>query len=253
MATASLIGRRFGPAVSGWLVGIPFTSGPITLFLYLDHGASFAAHAALGSLIGVLATIAWAVEYSAFAKRRARLVVCVPAGIIAFALIGAAAQDLAIAPIPLYAICALALAVALRIVRAPWVAHGVHPPRWDLPARMVIATVLVLAITSAASLLGPRVSGLLATIPLYASILAAFAHRQIGPLAAVQVWRGLLFGLFGFGAFYLVLAAGLESLGPVAFVVALAAAFVAQAITLRALHRSAASSRTDGTRSDASA
>ena len=30
IATASLAGRRWGHAISGWLVGIPFTSGPIT-------------------------------------------------------------------------------------------------------------------------------------------------------------------------------------------------------------------------------
>jgi hypothetical protein len=49
----------------------------------------------------------------------------------------------------------------------------------------------------------------------------------------------LLFGLFGFGAFYLMLAAGLESLGLVAFPVALFAAAVMQAITLRILRRPA--------------
>jgi len=56
IATASLAGRRWGHVISGWLVGIPFTSGPITLFLFLEHGATFAANAALGSMVGVLAT-----------------------------------------------------------------------------------------------------------------------------------------------------------------------------------------------------
>jgi hypothetical protein len=119
-------------------------------------------------------------------------------------------------------------------------------PGWDLPARMILATALVLAITAGASALGPRLSGLLATIPLYASILAGFGFQLVGPAAAIRVWRGLLFGLFGFGAFYLVLAASLEALGLAAFAFALAAAVVMQALTLRLLQRSAASSRTDG-------
>jgi hypothetical protein len=51
------------------------------------------------------------------------------------------------------------------------------------------------------------------------------------------VWRGLLFGLFGFGAFYLVLAASLESLGLAAFAIALAVTIVMQLLTLRVLRR----------------
>jgi len=218
-------------------VGIPFTSGPITLFLYLDHGAPFAANAALGSLVGVLATAAFAVEFSAIAKRGGRIVPSFIAGLLAFALIGGAAQDLAIAPLPLYAICAVVLIVAIRLVADPGVTASVPLPRWDLPARMVLATVLVLAITGGAAALGPRLSGLLATIPLYASILAGFGFQLVGPAAAIRVWRGLLFGLFGFGAFYVVIAASLEWLGLWAFAAALAAAVVMQAVTLRLLQR----------------
>ena len=32
----SLAGRRWGPAISGWFVGLPLTSGPVMLFLALD-------------------------------------------------------------------------------------------------------------------------------------------------------------------------------------------------------------------------
>jgi hypothetical protein len=237
IAAASLAGRRWGHAISGWLVGIPFTSGPITLFLYLDHGAGFAANAALGSLVGVLATAAFAVEFSAIAKRTRRMVPSFVAGLIAFALIGGAAQELAIAPLPLYAICAVVLIFAIRLVPDPGITPSVALPRWDLPARMVIATALVLAITGSATALGPRLSGLLATIPLYASILAGFGFQLVGPAAAIRVWRGLLFGLFGFGAFYLVIAASLESLGLGAFALALLTAIVMQAVTLRVLRK----------------
>ena len=240
IATASLAGRRWGHAISGWVVGIPFTSGPITLFLFLEHGATFAANAALGSMIGVLATAAFAVEFAAVARRGGRVVLSFAAGLIAFAVIGWAAQDLAIAPIPLYAICAVVLVVAIRLVPEPGDTASVALPRWDLPARMLVATALVLAITSGASALGPRLSGLLATIPLYASILAGFGFQLVGRAAAIRVWRGLLFGLFGFGAFYLVLAASLESIGIVAFAVAIGVAIAMQALTLRSLRAGAA-------------
>src|ERR1051326_2747331 len=51
---ASLAGRRWGPAVSGWLVGLPLTSGPVVFFLALNHGVTFAAAASIGILTGTV-------------------------------------------------------------------------------------------------------------------------------------------------------------------------------------------------------
>src|SRR4029450_7467362 len=65
----------------------------------------------------------------------------------------------------------------------------------------------------AATTLGPRLSGLLATFPVYAGILAVFAHGQDGPGPATRALRGLLAGLFGFAAFFAVLAAVIERMG----------------------------------------
>jgi hypothetical protein len=81
-------------------------------------------------------------------------------------------------------------------------------------------------------------SGLLSPFPLYAAILAVFAQRSSGYLAAVGVWRGLVFGLFGFLGFFTVLAALLDRVGIArAFVLALAAVILIQAGTLILLRR----------------
>jgi hypothetical protein len=42
IGAASLAGRRWGPAIAGWLVGLPLTSAPVALFLALDLGIGFA-------------------------------------------------------------------------------------------------------------------------------------------------------------------------------------------------------------------
>jgi len=189
-------------------------------------------------MLGIFATIAWALAYSAVAKRGAGLVLSVAAGLAVFAIVGTAVRELTIGPLVLYLALVLALVVTIRLNRSSPGDFLVRLPWWDLPARMVLATTLVLAITSSAELLGPRLSGLLATIPLYASILAGFGHTLAGPRAAIDVWRGLLFGLFGFGAFYLTLALLLEPLGLAAFAAAMTAAVVMQALTLRLLRRS---------------
>src|SRR5205814_10139817 len=68
-AVATLVGRRFGPSICGWLVGLPFTSGPVSLFLALEQGTGFAAAAAAGSIGGVAASAVFAVAYAAMARR----------------------------------------------------------------------------------------------------------------------------------------------------------------------------------------
>jgi hypothetical protein len=66
---ASLAGRRWGAAVGGWLVGIPFTSAPIALFLALDHEVSFAASASVGMLLGTISQAIFCLAYSWSASR----------------------------------------------------------------------------------------------------------------------------------------------------------------------------------------
>jgi hypothetical protein len=102
---------------------------------------------------------------------------------------------------------------------------------------MVGATALVLLLTAGATLLGGRLSGLLATFPLYGGVLAAFAHRG-DALAAVVVLRGFLLGLFAFVAFFLAVGALVRPAGvAAAFGTAVAAALAVQATSLRLAHR----------------
>ncbi len=188
-------------------------------------------------MLGIFATIAWAIAYWLLASRGAGLVACVLAGLAVFAVVGTAVRELTVGPLVLYVSLIVVLLVTIRLIPPSPPHAAVQLPWWDLPGRMLLATALVLTITGSATVLGPRLAGLLATIPLYATILAGFGHTLVGPRAAIDVWRGLLFGLFGFGGFYLMLAVFLEPLGLGAFALALAAALVMQVITLRVIRR----------------
>jgi hypothetical protein len=240
IGAASLAGRRWGPAVSGWLVGFPFTSAPVALFLALGEGAEFAAAAAVGAMVGALSQAAFSLAY-AWVARRAGWPVAVAASCAAFALSTAALERLELALAPLVALVAAGLGVALGAMpgrAAPDGPAAGSPPRWDLPARMAIATGFVLLLTAMAPALGPRLTGLLSPFPLYAGILAVFAHRLHGAGAAVAVLRGLLAGLFAFGGFFLVLAVLLERAGlAAAFGAAVAVALALQGGALWLLRR----------------
>jgi hypothetical protein len=247
IGSASLLGRRFGPTVSGWLVGLPFTSGPIAFFLALDHGATFAAAAATGTLTGAFPGIAFCLIYSWLAFY-GEWWLAISAAISGFAIVAYLLHFLTFhLLLPLFLAVMLALSLALVLAgRLPGAKmakstaiplttskQAVRSPAWDLPVRMIVATVLVLLLTSLASVLGPTLAGLLATFPVYGSILAIFAHRQQGPYAAAGVLRGLLVGLYAFASFFFVLALLLtwDSILP-AFVAAITVALLVEGGTL---------------------
>src|SRR5438132_14152683 len=64
IGAVSLAGRRWGPAVSGWLVGLPLTSAPVVLFLAVEQGRSFASVAAQGTLLGQISGASFCLAYS---------------------------------------------------------------------------------------------------------------------------------------------------------------------------------------------
>ena len=237
---ASLAGRRWGPAVSGWLVGLPLTSGPIAFFLALSHGAGFAAGTADGILAGTMSQAAFCLAYGWLARYWS-WPPAIAAGCLTFGAATAALRFVALPAAPLFVIVVATLLCALCLMPARSVVTAVAsaPPRWDLLARMTVATAFVVLLTAVAPALGPRLTGLLAPFPLYASILAVFAHRTLGSAAANNVLRGLLLGLFAFAGFFLALATLLVPLGiGPAFIAAAGGALVLQSGSLWVLRRS---------------
>jgi hypothetical protein len=235
---ATLAGRRFGRITSGWLIGLPLTSGPITAFFAVEHGGHFAARAAVGSLGGAIAEVAFCIGYAVTGRRR-RWPAAVAAGSLCFAAAAALLEALPLDArggiVGVLAVGAAASLVAGLVLVPPAPARADEPElpsRWDMPARAVTATAFLLGLTALATTFGPRLSGLLAVYPLYTVVLAAFAQRIEGPAGAIQVLRGLLVGLFSFVCFFATLAALLDRTGAaVAFTLAFAVAVGVQAGT----------------------
>jgi hypothetical protein len=92
-------------------------------------------------------------------------------------------------------------------------AGEVRVPGWDIPARMLIATLFVVLLTSFANRLGAQLSGLISPFPVFGLVLAVFAHRQLGAPAAMHFLRGVALGALGFSSFFLVVVVSLPALG----------------------------------------
>jgi hypothetical protein len=236
---ASLASRRWGESIGGWFVGLPLTSGPVCFFLALDQGPGFAAAAGLGCLAGAAAEAGFCIGYGRIAPG-ASWPVALAVASVAFAAGAAVLAAAALSLWPLVILVCAALALALRLL--PRLGRSdpelSRLPPWNIPARMIVATALVLGLTALAPYAGPRLSGLLATYPVFAAVLAVFAQHGRGATAAIQVLRGLMTGLFAFTGFFAVLTLSLPGLGvAIGFASATLVALAIQAASLRLLRR----------------
>ena len=237
---ASLVVRRWGPLLGGFLIALPLTSGPVLFFIALDHGTEFAAGAAKGSLAGCIPIVGFVTAYALVAVRRP-WPVALTAGLVGWALLALAVQAAPDVAVPVLAgLVVLVVWIALRLLPRPAVVTvPAVAPSWDVPFRILVVTGLVVALTAAAQALGPRASGLLATVPAIAAALTVFSHQRDGSSHALGVLRGLLGGLLATAAFHTVASAALVPAGiPVAFITAVGAALAVQGAALLALRRS---------------
>jgi hypothetical protein len=239
IGSASLAGRKWGPAVSGWIVGLPLTSGPVAFILAVSHDTTFAFGAIRGTLSGGFSLIAFCLTY-AWLARKFNWIISALGSVLIFAGMITFLQNMDIAYIPLFFMIVLVILIGLQLMpkQIELELSQSTPGKWDIPARILIGTSFILLMTSIAPYIGPRLTGLLTTIPLYAGILTIFAHRHHGHAGANSVLRGLILGLFSFAGFYLVLGLLIQNTSLlVSFGLATLSALVVQGTTLLIIQR----------------
>ena len=233
----SLIERRWGTDVSGWFMGFPFISAPISIIVAIQYGPGFAARSAVGTLGGLTSVCAFCLVYT-LAAMKVNWPACLVAATGAFLLVTAGWNAARLPLGPTLAIDAMALLVVLMVMprRLPGGSQTRLLPKWELPLRMVLAAAFVWLLTTAADLLGPSLSGLLAPFPVMTSVIAPFTHRRFGAAAVTQLLRGIVLGLFSFATFYVVLVGLLLSLPmPWPYVAATAASALFHGLAFRFL------------------
>jgi hypothetical protein len=238
IAFVTLVGRKWGPGVGGWLMGFPLTSGPVSMLLALQYGKDFAAHAAIGTLGGQASVCVFCLTYF-YVSQAAGWPISAAAAIGAFFVSIFCWNAAGLSLVPTFLVSVLVCAIIL--LSLPGRSTGgktVPSPKWDIPARMAAAATFVLLLTSVANTLGPQMSGLLTPFPIFGVIIASFTHRQQGPNAAGQLLRGVVMGSFAFSSFFLVVALLLPEIGMGAtYAAAVLAALAVNSIALRRLKK----------------
>ena len=186
----------------------PLTSGPVSVILALQYGSDFASHAAIGNIAGLASIVAFALTYN-FISRKQGWLLSASLAALAFLASTFVFNSFTLTLIPTFVIVVIAIGLFLKVVpHQDIAANTAGAPKWDLPARMIIATVFVVSLTAAASVLGPQLSGLITPFPVFGTVLSIFAHQHQGPDAAVQLLRGMGLSLFGVAGFFLIVTSG---------------------------------------------
>lgn len=201
IALVTLAIRKWGNKVGGLIGSMPWVAGPILLFFILEQGTAFGIHSIQGSMTGILALISFCFSYSAFSRKLSWL----PTILLSYGVYTATAVFFNYLQLNLllsYGIVMATVLLALQFFPKPTgLLTSTRRLPFDIPIRMVIATLFVLAITGLARVLGPNWSGILTPFPIMTTVLAIFSHTLQGSNATIATLRGLVMGLLGFTTF----------------------------------------------------
>lgn len=232
IACVTMIGRRWGARVAGMFAAMPVVAGPIAMFLTLEQGVEFGAHAAVGAVAAVAALLVFFLAY-AWASRRFAWPGALGCSLLAW---GLAAFVIAGLPsrIELASVLALAgLFATPQLMPSPQARPrlSVAPSRVDLPIRMLAGALLTLLVTAVATRVGEAWSGLLTAFPVITLVLGIFTHREAGSDQVALLFRGMALGLYAFCGFFIALSLLLPRFGvPPAFSGAIVVAVLVQVL-----------------------
>jgi hypothetical protein len=203
LAACTFVAWRWGSAAGGWLLGLPLISGPVSVFLFLEHGPLFAENAARGTLLGMVAAGVFYTGYSLAAERRWWESLGLAAAACVAVAVALSHVHLDLADTVLFAGAFLALIAAIG--RTPKRTGAVSAPRLSaLLLKMAIASAIVVGVTVASGTLGSQVSGMLTTIPVISAVMAVSTHRASGGVSARRMLSGTVAGMWGGAAFFTV-------------------------------------------------
>lgn len=220
VACSTLVCRRWGARAGGVASALPAVVGPVLLITAQHHGAAFTARAANGTLLGLTTLAAFAVAYARMAGHVRWPIglgtswLCAAGVAVLVDRLSARLEfpgGLIVAAISLSAAYAALPDPAPRI-REPADAAGGD----EILLRMGLTAALVATLAAGATRLGPVLGGMLAALPVLASVLAVRTHRRNGGPMTVELLRGMLSGMSGFVGFCAVVAVLIVPLGTVA-------------------------------------
>src|SRR4029077_8989780 len=167
IAGVGLAGRRWGPSIGGWLIGLPLNASVIVFFIALDNGNVFASRTAQASLLGTVSVALFCLAYARVSPLLGKWYWAMTIGWFVFFASTFGLEGVNVPVVAGFPIVAVSLLIVRRLMPKPEGqvlaeagerVSNKRFPKWDIPLRMITATALVFAITETASELGPQLS-----------------------------------------------------------------------------------------------
>ena len=215
---ASYAGRRWGHRVSGLISGFPLIAAPIVLFLSFSAPRAFVADTAWFTMAAAPAIGVHCLVYAWLARlplrRKFHWIVC-----LGGAWIACVVTQWLLSGWLIKGVWGGAMAVGEMLLAAwlmPRMRAGTGVPRIpasEIVVRMLAALTIAAAVMIGAETFGPRVSGILLSFPITASVLPVFTLYLYGAEATIKLLNGFMTGLLGFVPYFCVFALLIEPLG----------------------------------------
>jgi hypothetical protein len=201
VVTASRATERAGPMLGAMIATLPVSTGPVYVFLAIDHGAAFISESARTSVAATAATAAFVAAH-AFGAQRFATPASLALATVAWFTVAFALQLHEWTFVEAFLLYAGVFAVAIPGLRRFAVAVKAPPvprARFDLALRALLVAAVVVATTFASHAFGPAMTGVLATYPVvFTCLVLILQPRCGGPFTASVLVNGLK-GLLGFG------------------------------------------------------
>ena len=189
VVAVSVAVERSGAFVGALISALPTAVGAAYVILALEQPPEFIAAGAIGTVAITGAVSVFALIYTALAQRHGLIVSLGAATIVWFALVHAF-RSFSWTPVGAAAVCAAIFAVTIPLswrYRTAGRSVKFVRTRFDIPLRALAVAVVVAAVTTASSVIGPFASGMLALFPIILGSSIAIIHPRIGGKAAASM------------------------------------------------------------------
>lgn len=217
IVVVALISERTGPFFGAMVASLPIYTGPVFVFLALDHPPAFLQRVATASVAAFAVIPVYLMIYGALAYAGNSMLLSLTAGLGAWLACAVFVQiyDWSLPEAVLFAvpIFSASLLLAPRFMDAVPLKAG--PRSWtDLLIRVLLVTLVVGIVNALSPFVPVQLTGILSIMPIVMTSLIVVLHNRIGGPATAALLAHSIGGLIGMLAAITLVAATVVPWGP---------------------------------------
>ncbi len=217
IVVVALISERTGPFFGAMVASLPIYTGPVFVFLALDHPPAFLQRVATASVAAFAVIPVYLMIYGSLAHAGRSMLLSLTAGLGAWLVCAVFVQiyewslpEAVLFAIPIFA---ASLLLAPRFMDA--VPLKASPRSWvDLFVRVLLVTIVVGIVNASSPFVPVQLTGILSIMPIVMTSLIVVLHNRIGGPAAAALFAHSIGGLIGMFAAITLVAATVVPWGP---------------------------------------